>query len=128
MNILFDSDVAIMVLRGDAEHVRAMEQALEQGARCFYSPITLTEVYTGMRPREARATEEFFSWLHCAEVTEVIGRKAGAYMAEFRASHSLQIPDAIIGATAGTLGLWLWTRNRNHYPMRDLRIWEPQQS
>lgn len=52
-----------------------------------------------------------------------IERQAGDLMRRFRPSHGLELGDALIAATASLHGLRLWTRNRKHYPMRDLKFY-----
>jgi predicted nucleic acid-binding protein len=52
------------------------------------------------------------------------GRQAGAYLARFRKSHGVEIADALIAAAATTAGLRLWTLNRKHFPMRDVRFFD----
>jgi predicted nucleic acid-binding protein len=37
----------------------------------------------------------------------------------------VQITDALIAAAAATSGLMLWTLNRRHFPMKDVRLFEP---
>jgi hypothetical protein len=39
---------------------------------------------------------------------------------QFAKSHSVELGDALIAATAAVHGLELWTRNRRHYPIRAL--------
>ena len=51
-----------------------------------------------------------------------IGRRAGGYLRQFRRSHGLDIGDALIAATAAVHGCALWTRNRKHYPMKDIEL------
>jgi predicted nucleic acid-binding protein len=51
-------------------------------------------------------------------------RQAGAYLARFRRTHGVEIADALIAAAASTAGLRLWTLNRRHYPMKDVRFFE----
>jgi len=51
-----------------------------------------------------------------------IGRQAGDYLARYGKSHRVEIADALIAAA--TSGLRLWTLNRKHYPMQDLRFFE----
>ena len=41
---------------------------------------------------------------------------------ELRPLHGVGIADALVAATASTTGLTLWTLNRRHYPMDDLRF------
>jgi len=54
-----------------------------------------------------------------------MGRQAGAYLARYARSHGVEIADALIAAAATTAGLHLWTLNRKHYPMEDVRFFEP---
>ena len=72
----------------------------------------------GRRP-SARLTVLFDS-LECAALDAVAGRKAGDYLREFGKSHSVDIADALIAATAWSHGAAVWTRNRKHYPMKDI--------
>jgi len=48
--------------------------------------------------------------------------KAGDYLRQFHRSHSLELGDALIAATASIHLLRLWTRNRKHYPMKDIQL------
>lgn len=41
-------------------------------------------------------------------------------MRQFAKSHRLELADALIAATASIHKLKLWTRNRRHYPMKDI--------
>jgi hypothetical protein len=44
-------------------------------------------------------------------------------LALFGRSHGVEIADALVAAAASTAGLHLWTLNREHYPMPDLRLY-----
>ena len=57
----------------------------------------------------------YFVWFEVARVD---------YLARYAKSHSVEIADALIAAAAATSGLRLWTLNRKHYPMQDLRFFE----
>jgi predicted nucleic acid-binding protein len=59
--------------------------------------------------------------LHCVEIDERVGRKAGRYRQRFGRSYGVGLPDALIAAAAHVHGLILCTRNLRHFPMRDLR-------
>jgi hypothetical protein len=54
----------------------------------------------------------------------VVGRRAGAYLARYARSHAVELADALVAAAATTSGVRLWTLNRNHYPMTDVRFYE----
>ena len=48
------------------------------------------------------------------------GRQAGDYLRRFRKSHGVELGDALIAAGALANNAALWTRNRKHYPMKEL--------
>ncbi len=43
-------------------------------------------------------------------------------MKAYRASHSTEVADALIAATARVAVLPLWTLNKKHYPMKDIEF------
>jgi len=97
--------------------------ALErQGIPTYCSAVSWAEVFAGVRPGEEAATEAFFLARGEAVLDTVTGRRAGVYLARWARSHGVGIADALIAATASTTGLTLWTLNRRHYPMDDLRF------
>ena len=51
------------------------------------------------------------------------GRRAGDYLRQYRKSHSVELGDALIAATAVQNDAALWTRNRKHYPMNELSFY-----
>jgi len=44
-------------------------------------------------------------------------------MRRYRKSHSLEVPDAIIAASAVVTEGRLWTLNRKHFPMPELSLY-----
>jgi predicted nucleic acid-binding protein len=48
------------------------------------------------------------------------GRQAGDYLKRYRKSHAVELGDALIAAGAVLNNAALWTRNRKHYPMKEL--------
>jgi hypothetical protein len=55
-----------------------------------------------------------------APVDAEVGRLAGGYLREYRNSHGVELGDALIAAAAVVHHADLWTRNRKHYPMKEL--------
>ena len=51
------------------------------------------------------------------------GCLAGAYLLDYRKSHSAELGDALIAATAVLNNSELLTRNRKHYPMRGVSFY-----
>jgi predicted nucleic acid-binding protein len=49
--------------------------------------------------------------------------RAGEYLRIFAKSHHVELGDALIAATVSIHNLDLWTRNRRHYPMKDVSFY-----
>ena len=119
--VLVDSDIIIEVLRQrNLEVVRRWIGLAESEEPLFFTPISLAEIRHGMRDAEGESIETVFSVMRCVAIGVEIGRRAGDYLRRFHASHGVEIADAIIAAAASLNSLALWTRNRKHYPMRDV--------
>ncbi len=84
------------------------------------SPVTVAELWHGARPREHKILQDLFEVIQCVPIDLEIGRRAGDYLRMFAKSHSVELEDALIAATASVHGLELWTRNRRHYPMKEV--------
>ncbi len=124
--VLLDSDVVIEVLRRRDRVILGQwsELATSDGIIAC-SPITIAEVWSGARESEEKVTAALFGALTCLTIDAAIGRLAGKQMRKFAKSHQLDIADVLIGATALTHGLLLWTRNRKHYPHAGLQFYPP---
>jgi len=124
MIILLDTSVIIDALRYRRGRREFLEQRSQAGDILACCVISVAEVYAGMMPSEAEATEEFFQGLECIEITEEIARKAGGLKYEWaRKGRTLDIPDAIIAALALNLeDLALATDNQKDFPMPGLRF------
>jgi predicted nucleic acid-binding protein len=59
----------------------------------------------------------------CVPIDSDTGRLAGNYLRTYRKSHALALGDALIAAAAAVNHAELWTRNRKHYPMKDLSFY-----
>lgn len=123
--VLLDSDVIIEILRGNRAVVRAAERLEEANVPTYCTAVSWAEVYSGIRPGEEPLTDEFFGTRGEVVLDAGTGRRAGAYLARYARSHGVHVADALIAAAASTADLQLWTMNRRHYPMRDVRFFEP---
>lgn len=109
-------------MRGRWE-VRRQLDALERARTPVYSTaVSWAEVFAGIRSSEEYRTEAFLARRGLIALDQEIGRRAGRYLARYAASHGLEMADALIAAAASVSGLSLWTLNRRHYPMTDLRF------
>ena len=123
--VLLDTDVIIEVLRGKPGAVDAVSKLERSGVPTYCTAISWAEIFAGLRRGEEPVTEAFFTARGEVVLDARAGRRAGAYLAAFARSHAVELADALVAAAASTSGLKLWTLNRKHYPMRDLRFWEP---
>jgi len=89
----------------------------------LYSPVTAAELWAGARPREHEALANLFRALVCAPLDSEAGRQAGDYLRQYRKSHGLELGDALIASAAILHRAKLWTRNRKHYPMKELSFY-----
>ena len=122
--VLVDSDVLIEVLRGrDAALQNRWEALAESDALIAYSPVTAAEIWHGVREREKDTIAGLFSALTCVPIDGETGRKAGDYLRRFHATYNVELGDALIAATAVVQAMPLWTRNRKHYPMKEIRLY-----
>ena len=119
--VLIDSDILIEVLRGRNSNVaRAWLEAVSSSEPLFHSPVSSAEIRHGMRESERDAIERLFSETTCVPIDEEIGKRAGDYLRAFHASHGVELADALIAASASVHQLQVWTRNRKHFPMKDV--------
>lgn len=121
MTVLVDSDILIEVSRAkDKKIVSQWEELSGSDAGILYSPISAAELWAGARPAEYEALRNLFRSLACVPIDAETGRQAGDYLRLYRKSHGVEIADSLIAASAVLQGAALWTRNRKHYPMKDL--------
>ena len=125
--VILDSDIIIEILRGRADVIQAA-YALEASATPTYcTPISVAEVYSGIRPGEEGVTRAFFDARGEVVLDADTGRRAGSYLVRYAKTHGVEIADALIGAAATTSDLRLWTLNQKHYPMDDIQFFEPDE-
>ena len=112
--MLFDSDVIIWSMRGNH---KAQSSLKEDVYRCI-STVTYIEVIRGLK------TKERMQWwkslvseleIKIIPMDETISTKAMFWSEEFALSHSLELADSLIAATADTRGLLLLTSNVKDY-------------
>lgn len=120
--LLVDTDVLIWYLRGKE---RAYE-AIESLNGFSISVITYMELVQGMRNKQELNSfrQALRRWnAEVIYVSEEISAKAMFYVEQHFLSHSLELADALIGASAISHGIPLLTGNEKHYRMlRDLEL------
>ena len=124
--ILLDSDVIIAWLRGHDPFADLIPTLLTGGEVLTWTPVSVAEIFAGVRKGEEQQIENLFLVLEPLSLSAEIGRTAGQYMKSYSRSHGVELADALVAATAHFNGLPLWTLNKRHYPMRDIRFFSPR--
>jgi predicted nucleic acid-binding protein len=124
VTVLVDSDILIEISRRrDQDILKRWAALAESDNEILCSPVSAAELWAGALPREHEATAKLFRTLLCAPIDYETGRQAGDYLRQYGKSHGLEISDALIAATALLNHAELWTRNRKHYPMKELSFY-----
>ncbi|WPL16118.1 putative ribonuclease VapC19 [Thiorhodovibrio winogradskyi] len=116
--MLIDTDVLIWNLRGN---VRAAE-LLDNAGGFVLSAVSYMELIQGVRDKPElgvlRRSLQYWG-ANVQPLDPEISTRAIFLMETFALSHGLQMADALIGATAISIGATLVTANDKHYRMVD---------
>ena len=108
--IIFDTSILVDCLRGDNRAVSVVEQVAKREIDGFISVLTEAELYAGREcGTEAGISKvrKIISLFTKVLLTNEIAQQAGL----FRRRYKIQIPDAIIAATASISDAKVWTKN-----------------
>ncbi len=124
---IIDTDILIDHFHGHQAALNFLSQQAAQGETLAISVVSITEFSGGMRPGEEFRTAKLLKLFTVLDLNEAIAYQAGVYLRQFRASHKLELGDALIAATAKLNQATIVTRNQKHYPMPDLTVVVPYQ-
>jgi predicted nucleic acid-binding protein len=120
--MLVDTDVLIWYMRGNEKAY----QVVENLDTFFISVVTYMELVQGLRNKKElnHLRKALHGWnAQILYISEEISAKAMFYVEQHFLSHSMQLADALIGATAIAHGLPMLTGNDKHYKvMKELEI------
>lgn len=108
--VLCDTNIFISAFNNRKDTIEKMQKiGLNNIA---ISAITAMELYRGMdNKNELNKIHKYLRYYDIVHITDEISNKATELVHDFHLSHNLQIPDAIIGATAIILKIPLFTYN-----------------
>ena len=114
--MIIDTDIIIWYMRGNEKARNALDKYL--GFQL--SVISYMELVQGMRNKEElqelrKALKEWNT--NILFVNEVISAKALFFIERYYLSHSIEVADALIAATAISYGIPVFTGNYKHYQM-----------
>ena len=120
---LLDTTVIVDVLNGKRERNELLAGLVRQGNSLACCAINVAEVFAGMRPDEAAATDALLKRLDYYEVTWEIAKRAGELRyQQARRGHTRSLTDTIIASVAMSYGLTLMTDNVKDYSIGGLPI------
>ena len=112
--MLIDTDVLIWYMRGNENAY----QVVENSNIFSISVVTYMELVQGLRNKRElnHLRKALHGWnAQILYISEEISAKAMFYVEQHFLSHSMQLADALIGATAIAYGLPILTGNNKHY-------------
>jgi len=113
--IIVDTDILIDAARQVREAVDRLDK-IEQNATLAISVITQMELFVGCRDKaELRSTERFLQRFQVFNLNDQACKIAVDLVRQYRLSHGLAIPDALIAATAVGLNCEFVTKNQQDY-------------
>ena len=120
--MLIDTDVLIWYMRGNEKAY----QLIENANNFYISVVTYMELVQGLRNKKELnlLRKALHGWnAQILYISEEISAKAMFYVEQHFLGHSLQLADALIGATAISYGFPLLTGNDKHYRvLKDLEL------
>ncbi len=117
--IVIDTDILIDAGYGVSDAMTCL-QHLEQKAGLAISVITQMELMIGCRnKKESKALFKFLDRFEILKLTDSISDRAVNLLQDYRLSHGILIPDALIAATALDHDCSLLTKNQRDYRFID---------
>lgn len=120
--MIIDTDVLIWYMKGNEKAY----EIIEKSNTFFISVVTYIELVQGMRNKKElnNLRKALRGWnSQILYISEEVSAKAMFYLEQHFLSHSIQLADALIGATAITHGFPILTANDKHYKvMKDIQI------
>ena len=121
--VICDTNIFIGAFNGKQNAIETME--LIGFDNIVISSITLMELYQGMSNKhELAQMKKKIKYYDIIEIDIQVSKLATTFIENYKLSHGLQIPDALIGATAVIHNIELFTYNVKDFGfMPDLKLY-----
>ncbi|MFM2047646.1 MAG: hypothetical protein RI955_192 [Bacteroidota bacterium] len=112
--IICDTNILIHLTKGNIETIKAIQEIGE--ANVVLTSITVMELTRGMKnKKELQQLHKKINNINVLHFDEAISFLAMNLISKFHLSHGLEIPDAIIAATAMNYNIPLFTYNTKDF-------------
>jgi predicted nucleic acid-binding protein len=123
MRYVLDSTFLIDLLRQDRDANVRFVALMDAGDDPIVSDVTTAEVWSGRRDGGDDEIERFLRYFEYVHPGPATGRMAGEFRARARTiGRTLDIPDALIAATAMDLDAVVLTRNVRDFELTPVRV------
>ncbi|MEX2605641.1 MAG: type II toxin-antitoxin system VapC family toxin [Gracilimonas sp.] len=110
--MIVDTNIIIDFLKGHKEANRFIEAHKPIST----SVVVVSELFAGVKSKsDMREIREFLTFVELVDVTEVIAKNAGLLRRKYLKSHGIEIPDALIAATANYLKVPVASLDKKHF-------------
>jgi predicted nucleic acid-binding protein len=112
---IVDTDILVDAGRGVSEAITCLQEIGRKSALAT-SVVTQMELFVGCRDKtELYEVEKFLRRFQLIKLSESISDTAVDLLRQYRLSHGLLIPDALIAATALVFGVPFISKNQRDY-------------
>lgn len=123
--LLLDTDIVIQLLKKHNDVLECFIGLHEQGVEFYLSPIVIAEIYVGAFKKEHPEIEAFFNLCTRWTLDAKTAKQAGLFAVQYgKAYQGISLEEYLLAATAEQLDCPLWTRNKKHYPMNEIVLFE----
>lgn len=122
---LLDTDIIVWISRDRKDVLEAVQKTAKTDF-VGVTTISIAEIYAGIRPTEVSLVENFFDQQEVLPITREIATQGGYYwQAYVKKFQKLSLADCLVAATAKLNNAVILTLNTRHYPMPDIKIFNP---
>lgn len=121
---LLDTNIIIDAINDRKNRNHALIRLAENGHTLACCPVSVAEIYAGLRPKEESRTAALLRSLEFFPMPFPVAELAGRLKREYgRKGKTLSIPDTMVAAVALHYGLSLITDNTKDFPMAGLSLY-----